>query len=69
MPRWSRDIQLRLTPATAILVLGVALLASIGSLPGGALGSLVALRASGAAVPARAAGQPPALVDVAVATL
>jgi len=60
---------LRLTRATASLVLGVALLASIWSLPAGASSSLLALRASGAAAPAPAAGRPLATVDVAVATL
>ena len=40
-----------------------------GLLPVDAAGSLVALRASSAATPAPAAGQPLALVDVAVATL
>ncbi|HLN07219.1 MAG TPA: hypothetical protein VK217_13135, partial [Acidimicrobiales bacterium] len=60
---------MRLTRATASLVLGVALLASIWSLPAGASSSLLALRASGAAAPAPAAGRPLATVDVAVATL
>jgi len=53
----------------ASLVLGVAVVVGVGSLPGGALGSVGALRASGAAAPARAAGRPLALVDVSVATL
>ncbi len=69
MPTWSRVIHLRLTRATASLVLGVAQLASIGSVPAGAPGSLVAVRVSSAATPVPAAGQPLALVDVAVATL
>jgi gamma-D-glutamyl-L-lysine dipeptidyl-peptidase len=69
MPTWSRVIHLRLTRATASLVLGVALLATIGYVPAGAPGSLVAVRVSSAATPVPAAGQPLALVDVAVATL
>jgi gamma-D-glutamyl-L-lysine dipeptidyl-peptidase len=69
MPTWSRVIHLRFTRATASLVLGVALLASIGSLSAGAPKSLVALRASTAVAPPPTAGQPLALVDVAVATL
>ena len=70
MPTRSRVIHLQLTGAAASLVLGVALLASIGSLPAGAAGSQVALRAAtAAATPAPAAGQRLALVNVAVATL
>ena len=70
MPTRSRVIHLQLTRAAASLVLGVALLASIGSRPAGAAGSQVALRAStAAATPAPAARQRLALVNVAVATL
>jgi gamma-D-glutamyl-L-lysine dipeptidyl-peptidase len=69
MPTWPRVIHLRLTRAMASLVLGVALLAGIGSLPAGAQRSVLAARASSALTPAPAAGQPLALVDVAVATL
>ncbi len=67
MPTWSRVIQLRLTRATASLVFGVAVLASIGSVPAGASGLPLALSTAAAAAPA--AGQRLALVDVAVATL
>jgi len=69
MPTSPRGIHLRLTRATASLVVGVALLVSIGSLPTVARRSLVALRVSSAATPAPAAGQRLALVDVGVATL
>jgi gamma-D-glutamyl-L-lysine dipeptidyl-peptidase len=53
----------------ASFVLGLALLAGIGSPSAGVAGSAAAVRASGAAAPAPAAGQRLALVDVAVATL
>ena len=69
MPTWPSVIHLRLTRATASLVLGVALLAGIGSLSAGARRSLLAARASSAATPAPSAGQSLALVDVAVGTL
>ena len=69
MPTWPRPIHLRLTRATASLVLGVALLSGFGPLPAGARRSPAALHASSAAAPAPSAGQPLALVDVAVGTL
>jgi cell wall-associated NlpC family hydrolase len=55
--------------ATASLVLGVGLLAGIGSLPATGSGSLVAARASTVTAPAHFAGLRLALVDVSVATL
>ena len=55
--------------ATASLVLGVGLLAGIGSLPATGSGSLVAARASTVTASAHFAGLRLALVDVSVATL
>ena len=69
MPTWLRVIHLGLTRAARSLILAVALLAGIGSLPAGARRSLLAPRASTAATPAPSAGQSLALVDVAVGTL
>jgi hypothetical protein len=55
--------------ATASLALALALLVGIGSPSAGARRTLVAVHASSAATSAPSAGQPLALVDVAVATL
>jgi cell wall-associated NlpC family hydrolase len=74
MPASSRPTHLRLTWATASLVLAVAGLSGVGSVSAGAAGSVAASRASRRATaaspaPAPAVGQRLALVDVAVATL
>ncbi len=69
MRTWLSVIHLRLTRPTASLILAVALLTTIVSLPAGARGSLVAVRASTVVTPALSVGRPLALVDVAVATL
>jgi cell wall-associated NlpC family hydrolase len=69
MPTGFCVIHSGLRRATASLVLGVGLLAGIGSLPATASGSLVAARASTVAAPAHLAGLRLALVDVSVATL
>ena len=64
-----RFLHVRLTRVTASLVLGVGLLADIGSLPASASGSSVAMGVSTAVAPAHVAGRRLALVDVSVATL
>jgi gamma-D-glutamyl-L-lysine dipeptidyl-peptidase len=69
MPTSPRAIHLRLVRPTASLILGVALLGVIGSLPADARGSPTLVSASPAGTRGRGAGQPLALVDVAVATL
>jgi gamma-D-glutamyl-L-lysine dipeptidyl-peptidase len=65
----SRVIHLRLMRAAASLALALALLLGIGSPSAGARRTLVAVHASSAPTSAPSAGQPLALVDVAVATL
>jgi gamma-D-glutamyl-L-lysine dipeptidyl-peptidase len=69
MPASSRHIHVRLTRATATVVLAVAGLAGIGSVSAQAAASSAGSRASTAAVAVPAKGQRLALVDVAVATL